>query len=290
MKWSRLIVIAIGLTTTCLWAPAWSASTQPLPDSLIYPPQTESIYLAQQKSGTDDAANEPKAEEDPWKDEDLWEDEDMAAEDSGEEELTIADPLYYFNKGIWHFNDVVYLYVGEPAARGYNKILPETVRGGVTNFFSNWLMPVRFVNCLLQAKWEKAGTEVGRFLINTTFGILGFADMAKEEDWTGWEVAEEDLGQTFGYWGMGHGFYLVLPVIGPSSLRDGAGRLGDTFLDPITYLDIHWYERLAIVGYREFANYAPNAGEYEKFKEMSLDPYTAMRNAYIQYRARKVAE
>ena len=75
--------------------------------------------------------------------------------------MTIADPLYYVNKGIWHFNDFVFLYIGEPAARGYNKILPETIRGGVTNFFSNWYTPVRLVSCLLQAKWEEAGTESG---------------------------------------------------------------------------------------------------------------------------------
>jgi len=275
----------MGLTTVCLWAPAWSASTRPVPESLIYPPETESIYLAQQESATDDAAeSDQKAQED------LWGDEDMASEDSEEEELTIADPLYYLNKGIWHFNDVAFLYVGEPAARGYNKILPETIRGGVTNFFSNWYTPVRLINCLLQAKWEEAGTEGGRFLINTTFGILGFADMAKEEDWTGWEVSDEDLGQTFGAWGMGHGFYLVLPLMGPSSLRDGAGRIGDSFMDPLRYVDLNFWEYVAIAGYREFAKYAPNAGEYEKFKEMSLDPYTAMRNAYIQYRARKVAE
>jgi phospholipid-binding lipoprotein MlaA len=284
MRLLRIIVIAIGVMTAGLWAPAWSAPTHPLPDFLANSPDSDVIYLSQQEAVTKEKTDDQQKEE-----EDLWGDDEMSSEDE-EEELTIADPLYYFNKGIWHFNDVAYLYVGEPAARGYNKILPETIRGGVTNFFSNWYMPVRLVSCLLQAKWEEAGTETGRFLINTTFGILGFADLAKEEEWTGWEVADEDIGQVFGRWGIGHGFYLVLPLMGPSSLRDGVGRIGNTFLDPLTYLDIKWYERLAIVGYREFANYAPNAGEYEKFKEMSLDPYTAMRNAYIQYRARKVAE
>jgi len=284
MKLFRIIVMAISLMAAGLWSPAWSAPTQPLPKIPINPIDNDMIYLAQQKSVVDDAVDKDKKAQ-----EDLWEDEDVLSEDD-EEELTIADPLYYFNKGIWHFNDVAYLYVGEPAARGYNKILPETIRGGVTNFFSNWYTPVRLVSCLLQAKWTEAGTEGGRFLINTTFGILGFADLAKEDEWTGWKVADEDIGQVLGAWGIGHGFYLVLPLIGPSSARDGVGRIGNTFLDPLTYIDIKWYERLAIVGYREFANYAPNAGEYKKFKEMSLDPYTAMRNAYIQYRARKVAE
>lgn len=284
MKFLRIISMAIFLMTMCWLAPAWSAPTLPLPEFLTSPLDNDVIYLAQQKSIDDD-----KVEKEQKKEEDLWADEDAVSADD-EEELTIADPLYYFNKGIWHFNDFVFLYIGEPAARGYNKILPETIRGGVTNFFSNWYTPVRLVSCLLQAKWEEAGTEGGRFLINTTFGILGFADVAEEEEWTGWKVADEDVGQVFGRWGIGHGFYLVLPLMGPSSARDGVGKIGNSFLDPITYIDIKPWEYYTIVGYREFANYAPNAGEYTKFKEMSLDPYTAMRNAYIQYRARKVRE
>jgi len=284
MTFLRVFVITIALMTAGLLAPAWGAPTQPLPDFLVNSSDNDVIYLAQQEATSTEKTNEQQKEE-----EDLWGDDDMSSEDD-EEELTIADPLYYFNKGIWHFNDVAYLYVGEPAARGYNKILPETIRSGVTNFFTNWYTPVRLVSCLLQAKWEEAGTEGGRFLINTTFGILGFADLAKEEEWTGWEVADEDIGQVFGAWGIGHGFYLVLPLLGPSSARDGVGKIGNTLLDPLTYLDIKPWEYYAIVAYREFAHYAPNAGEYTKFKEMTLDPYTAMRNAYIQYRARKVAE
>jgi phospholipid-binding lipoprotein MlaA len=284
MKFLGVFAMAIGLMTASLLTPAWSAPTQPLPDFFVNPSDTEVIYLSQQEAVNNETTDDQKEAE-----EDLWEDDDMSSEDD-EEELTIADPLYYVNKGIWHFNDVVYVYVGEPAARGYNWLLPETMRGGVVNFFRNWTMPARMISCLLQAKWEQAGTEVGRFLINSTLGILGFADLAKEEEWTGWEMADEDIGQAFGAWGMGHGFYLVLPLLGPSSGRDGAGFVGDTLLDPLTWVDIHTWERMAISGYRGFAYYAPYEGEYTKFKEMSLDPYTAMRNAYIQYRARKVRE
>jgi phospholipid-binding lipoprotein MlaA len=284
MKVLRILAVAMGLLAHGLLSPVWSAPTRPLPTLVLPSSETEVIYLAQQKDVIQDAVERKQKQED-----DLWEDEEALFEDE-EEALTIADPLYYVNKGIWHFNDFVLLYIGEPAARGYNKILPETIRGGVTNFFSNWYTPVRLVSCLLQAKWEEAGTESGRFLINTTFGILGFADLAKEASWTGWEVADEDVGQAFGAWGIGHGFYLVLPLAGPSSARDGLGRLGNGFLDPLTYLDIKLWEYVAIWSYREFANYAPNAGEYKKFRDMSLDPYTAMRNAYIQYRARQVRE
>jgi phospholipid-binding lipoprotein MlaA len=284
MKLLRVIVLTIGVMTAGLWTPAWSAPTQPLPKFLINPLDSDMIYLAQQKSLVKDALEKDKKAQ-----EDLWEDEDAFSEEDAEE-LTIADPLYYFNKGIWHFNDFVYLRLGEPAARGYNYVIPETVRGGIRNFFSNLYTPVRLVSCLLQAKWEQAGTETGRLLINSTFGILGFADMAKEEEWTGWEVAEEDMGQAFGAWGIGHGFYLVLPLVGPSSARDGVGRLANSYLDPIDWLDIKFWEYAAIWGYREFNNYSFYEGEYTKFREMSLDPYTAMRNAYIQFRARQVAE
>lgn len=275
-----LITVAALIALTGL--PAWAAPVRPAPGAGTLPLESEAVYLAQQKGVVTEAAERKQAEA-------LWEDEEALFEDE-EEELTIADPLYYYNKGIWHFNDFVYLNIGEPAARAYNKVLPETIRGGVTNFFSNWYTPVRLVSCLLQAKWREAGTEGGRFLINTSFGILGFADLAKDKEWGGWEAADEDMGQVLGAWGVGHGFYFMLPLLGPSSARDGAGRIANGFLDPLYYLDIHRWEYLAIVSYREFAEYAPYAGEYKKFKDMSLDPYTAMRNAYLQFRARQVRE
>ncbi len=275
MKTARILFLSIGLVMTVLWTSAWSASSEPQISMTLNDAEAESIYLAQQMEILKDS-KESESDDDPWDDE--------------EEDLSIADPLYYLNKGIWYFNDFSYVYIIIPAAKGYNYVLPETMRGGVTNFFSNWYTPVRLVSCLLQAKWEEAGTETGRFLINTTFGILGFADLAKEEEWTGWQVADEDIGQVFGAWGIGHGFYLVLPLLGPSSARDGVGLVGNYFLDPLTHLDIKFWERAVISGYRGFARFAPYAEEYEKFKEMTLDPYTGMRDAYLQLRARKVSE
>jgi phospholipid-binding lipoprotein MlaA len=277
-------IITVAVAIAALWAPAWSAPVAPFPEYKITPPNGTVIYVAQQKGLIED-----EAETKPQKEDDLWEDDDTLFEDD-EEELTIADPLYYYNKGIWHFNDFVYLNIGIPAARGYNRFVPEPIRTGVTNFFSNWYTPVRLVSCLLQAKWKEAGTETGRFVINTSFGILGFADLAKEDNWTGWQVADEDMGQVFGAWGIGQGFYFMLPLLGPSTARDGAGRVANGFLDPFYYLDIKLWEYMGIVSYREFAQYAPYADEYKKFKEMSLDPYTAMRNAYLQFRARQVRE
>jgi phospholipid-binding lipoprotein MlaA len=284
MESKHITIITVALVIAALWVPAWGAPVAPNPGNRILPPDGAVIYVAQQKGLIEDAV-----EKKPQKEEDLWEDEDTLFEDE-EEELTIADPLYYYNKGIWYFNDFVYLNIGIPAARGYNKFVPAPIRSGVTNFFSNWYTPVRLVSCLLQAKWKEAGTESGRFLINTSFGILGFADLAKEDEWTGWQVADEDMGQVFGAWGIGQGFYFMIPLLGPSSARDGVGRIANGFLDPFYYLDIKLWEYMAIVSFREFAQYAPYADEYRKFKEMSLDPYTAMRNAYLQFRARQVSE
>jgi len=277
-------IIIMALTIAVTWAPAWGAPIAPHPEFKIPPTDGAVIYVAQQKGPIKDKVQKQSQQE-----EDLWEDEDPFAADE-EEDLTIADPLYYYNKGIWYFNDFVYLNIGIPAAQGYNRYVPEPIRTGVTNFFSNWYTPVRLVSCLLQAKWKEAGTETGRFFINTSFGILGFADLAKEDEWTGWQVADEDMGQVFGAWGIGHGFYFMLPLLGPSTARDGVGRVANGFLDPIYYLDIKLWEYMGIVSYRDFAQYAPYADEYRKFKEMSLDPYTAMRNAYLQFRARQVSE
>lgn len=284
MKWFGTFVMAIGLTTAMGAAWAAGAPALPQPAPINDPFGSEAIHLAQATGAVHDAVEKKQPAE-----EDLWEEEEALFADE-EKPMTIADPLYYVNKGIWHFNDVVYIYVAEPAARGYNKVLPETLRRGVTNFFSNWATPVRLLSCLLQAKWTEAGTESGRFFINTTFGVLGFADLAREEAWTGWDAADEDIGQVFGAWGIGHGIYLVLPILGPSSARDGIGRVGERFLDPLNYLDIKPWEGAAISAYRGFAQYAPYEGEYIKFKEMALDPYTAMRDAYLQLRDRRVRE
>ncbi len=150
MKFLRIISMAIFLMTMC-WLDAGLECSDPSLARISdqSPGQRCDLSRAAEKHRDD------KVEKDQKKEEDLWEDEDAFSEDD-EEELTIADPLYYFNKGIWHFNDFVFLYIGEPAARGYNKIFPETVRGGVSAISSpTWYTPVRLVSCLLQAKWER---------------------------------------------------------------------------------------------------------------------------------------
>jgi len=199
----------------------------------------------------------------------------------------LADPLEPLNRALFVFNDKAYYWVMKPVAQGYAAIVPETARVSVRNFFRNITMPVRFVNNLLQGKIRNSGVELLRFLINTTAGIGGLFDPAKN-DWH-IEPREEDLGQTLGKYGLGHGFYLVLPLLGPSSLRDTAGLAGDSFLDPVSYVDD---DRIVIGAHvlKAENEVSLRIGEYEDLTKSAIDPYVAVRDAYSQYREKKVKE
>ncbi|MDP7622381.1 MAG: VacJ family lipoprotein, partial [SAR324 cluster bacterium] len=146
---------------------------------------------------------------------------------SGEE---VFDPLSGYNGVMTEFNDGFYVYFVDPVARGYRWVLPYAARSGVKNFFHNLLFPLRFVNNALQLKIKNAGEEFLRFSINSTIGILGFWDPAK--DLFGLEAHEEDFGQTLGYYGVGGGFHVVLPFLGPSNLRDMFSLYPDMQMDP----------------------------------------------------------
>ncbi len=228
------------------------------------------------------AQNANDSAEDEWADE--WEDEDGVADE-------IPDPLMGLNWMFFQFNDKFFLYIWEPLAKGYKFVVPEIARKGVRNFFSNLTTPIRLVNCLLQGKWEDAGNETARFLINTTAGVLGFGDPALEDYGP---PKDEDFGQTLGYWGFNDGFFLTLPFIGPSSLRDGIGLVADGYLHPVSYIDGKPYRttalKIAIRAYEKFNATSFQIGEYEKLRGMALDPYIAIRNMYFQNRQKKIAE
>ncbi len=216
-------------------------------------------------------------------------DEDFAAfeEEFEQEKLEIDDPLESVNRIFFGFNDAVYFWIVKPGAELYADITPRPARVGIRNFFSNVSTPIRYVNCLLQEKGDAAGTELDRFLINTTEGILGFGDPAKDKH--GIEKVDEDLGQTLAVAGFNHGFYLVLPLLGPSSLRDFGGKGGDIFLHPFFYLES--CELKAALGATRFTNEMSfHLGEYEALTEEAVDPYILMRQAYIQYRKKQVEE
>jgi phospholipid-binding lipoprotein MlaA len=219
--------------------------------------------------------------------EDDFDDELMDEFDTDQDQVFISDPLYYFNYAMYSFNDVFYLYLFEPMSKGYKAVTPTTFRKGVRNFFYNLLFPVRFVNNLLQGEIADAGSEAGIFLVNSTAGVLGFGQVAQNS--LDMETADEDLGQTFGAWGIGNGFYLVLPILGPSSLRDTVGLAGDSFLKPVNYLE-PWELSLGVSAYERLNITTFYIGDYKALKDAAIDPYAALRDAYIQNRAEKVKE
>ncbi len=235
------------------------------------------------EAAADEASGEPS--------EDSYDDDfnDEFDDEFAEEIKSIWDPIEPVNRAMFVFNDKMYFWVIKPAARGYNFVVPEKGRVAVDRFFTNLTTPVRFVNSILQLKLGKAGSEVVRFVINSTVGVLGFMDPARDR----WNIYlhDEDLGQTFGRYGSGPGFYLVLPLLGPSSVRDGVGMAGDLFLKPTTYIfaDDH-LAALGVTAYENFNSVSLKIGLYEGLKKDAIDPYSYIRDSYHQYRENKVKE
>jgi len=197
----------------------------------------------------------------------------------------IADPLEPLNRVFFRFNDKFYFWILKPAAVGYKTVIPEEARVGVRNFFSNLTTPIRLVNCLLQVNFEGAGTETIRLLVNSTLGLAGFLDPAQKE--LHLEKKDEDFGQTLGFWGIGPAFYIDWPILGPKSLIDTVGYVGDLFLDPVTYipsLPINF----SVKAYDAVNETSLTIREYEDFKESAVDPYIALKDAYHQYRQNKI--
>lgn len=198
--------------------------------------------------------------------------------------VAISDPLEPWNRFWFGFNDIFFLYVAKPMYTGYSAVMPRQFRSGIKNFFSNLLFPVRFANNLLQFRFKEAGVEFGRFVINTTAGLGGFVDAAKGKK-TIVEVdpGGEDFGQTLGRWGIGQGFYLVLPFYGPSSARDAVGRVGDIFADPLFYVK-PWELSTGASGFLRFNALSDVLPLYEELNSAAIDPYIAMREAYANFR------
>jgi phospholipid-binding lipoprotein MlaA len=211
-----------------------------------------------------------------------------AVQEGTEEAMTIADPLEPFNRAMFVFNDRFYFWMLKPVAQGYGAIVPEVARVGVRNFFSNLGFPIRFINCLLQADFYGATTEIGRFGINTTIGIVGFMDPASSKK-IDLRKQDTDLGLTLAFYGAGHGFYIDWPILGPSSPRDSFGLAGDYFLYPVSYIK-PWYASFGVRGYEEVNAASLRIGDYESLKEAAIDPYVALRDAYVQYRRNQMNE
>jgi len=207
--------------------------------------------------------------------EEMWEDE-------WEEADALADPLEPFNRFFFHFNDKLYYWVLKPVARVYAGVVPEDMQIAVRNFFDNLEAPARAVNSLLQGNVRGSASEVARFGLNSTVGILGFGDFAR--DICGLQSSNEDLGQTLAHYGAGGGFYINWPFLGPSNFRDSLGMVGDGYVHPFILLDVDRDVTIGIWTFEQVNNTALTLGDYELFVETALDPYAAIKDAYQQYR------
>jgi phospholipid-binding lipoprotein MlaA len=202
------------------------------------------------------------------------------------ENAKVADPIEPINRAIFTVNDKFYLWVLDPVATGYSKVLPANIRGCVGNFFYNLGEPVRSANCLLQGRFRDSGLVLSRFMLNTLFGVFGLADPAGHE--FAIPAISASLGETLAVWGIGDGFYLVAPLLGPSTVRDLTGTVVDSMAMASYY---PWNDDevspLALTGVNTVNRTSLHLGEYQDLKSMSFDPYVAFRNGYFQMRAKE---
>ncbi len=213
--------------------------------------------------------------------------EDSFLKEPFQEEAVVAhDPLEPVNRAFFEFNDKLYFWVLKPVSTVYKTLLPPGLRTAIKNAFSNLRTPIRFFNCLLQNKGKAAFVELERFFINSTLGVGGVFDIAKTH--FNLKRHNEDFGQTLAVHGMKADTYIDWPILGPSTLRDTIGWVVDKFLDPVTYLPGGIVVQAEIRAGKMVNDTSFILGEYEDLKETSIDPYVALRNAYLQYRKKLI--
>lgn len=201
------------------------------------------------------------------------------AEDHGHD----VDPWEGFNRVMYSFNSGLDAYALKPVTKGYKAVMPDIAEKGVSNFFGNISDVGTFFNNLFQGKFENAVDDFARVGFNSTFGVLGLIDVATP---MGIEKNNEDFGQTLGYWGVESGPYLVLPFFGPSTLRDGLGRIPDTFIDPVYHVDDN--DTQAALYVTRVIDTRSRLLEAEKL--ITGDKYTFVRDAYLQKREFDIAD
>jgi phospholipid-binding lipoprotein MlaA len=271
------LFLAIG----CAHSPNYTVSSAEPADALKLKVVLASAASEQVVTAPTEKSGKVKSSDDPYED-------DYLDDNADEERAVMADPIEPFNRVMYHFNDKLYFWALKPVAQGYKFVVPEVARVSVKNFFSNLRFPTRFVSCLLQADLSGAATEFGRFTINTVWGIGGLMDPSSGKE-LNLQKQNTDLGQTLGFYGVGHGFYIVWPILGPSSPRDSTDIVGDYFLYPVSYLK-PFYVPFAVKAYEEVNSTSLRIGDYESLKDAAIDPYVAIRDAYAQYRMKKVKE
>jgi phospholipid-binding lipoprotein MlaA len=236
--------------------------------------------------------------------EDEFDGKSVAASDGEYDDLdeydavTVPDPLEPLNRATFMLNEGLYIVLLRPITTGYEFLVPTPGRTALTNVFENVKYPVRFVNSLLQGKFERMAQETGKFLLNTSVGVGGIwkpsdkvADLA--------DLPTVDTAQTFAKWGIPHGAYLVLPVLGPNSIRDTIGWAGDAALNPVTYVGYFYngtffgdtYDWTIAFPAANALRAMPEAMDnYDAATENALDPYVSARTFYIQYREQVAAQ
>ena len=205
-----------------------------------------------------------------------------------EEILSKSDPLEGYNRVMTDVNDYFYINILTPVATGYSNVIPKGARVGISNIFNNLFFPIRFVNNILQFKFENAFEESGRFVINSTIGILGIFDVAHEH--FKFEEHNEDFGQTLGFYGVGAGPHIVLPFFGPSNLRDAISMIPDSMITSIYDTDIKSSEVFIMNGVYYLNKTSLHLGEYESIKKDAIDLYPFLRDLYEQKRISEIKE
>jgi len=220
---------------------------------------------------------------------------EMEGEFNTIKEETLFDPLSGYNEVITSFNDGVYEYVLKPVSQGYAYVIPKPARESIDNAFENLLFPVRFINNLLQFKLQNSFEELGRFVINSTLGIAGLMDVASSE--FNLKKHDEDFGQTLGFYGIGSGFHVVLPILGPSNIRDIVGLVGDTWASPLSYIESRdanmldsSEEEWIFKGIKSINFISLHSNEYDAFKKDAIELYPFIRSFYESRRTKLIQE
>ncbi len=213
-------------------------------------------------------------------------------DDYAEADTKVSDPLEPLNRGVFWCNDKLYTFVFKPISKTYEFVFPKPVRKGIDNAFENVKYPVRFVNCALQGKFKRAGQETGKFFVNTIGGVGGIFRPAERIPALA-HVPAEDTAQTFATWGIGHGAYVVLPLLGPSSLRDTVGLACDYAGNPVNWAMLYWHGggdwehdwTVAPPASNTLRMMPDQFSQYDAATKGTIDPYLAARSTYVQNRA-----
>jgi len=247
---------------------------------IIAPPITVAADTPQEQNGAEDGDSA-----------DFDEFEDEFSETSSSR---ISDPLSGYNRFATRFNDKFYDWVAKPLAKGYQAVVPLPARSSIGRFFRNLYFPVRFANNLLQLKFKNAAIETARFTVNSTIGLLGFLDPAWT--WLELEPHPEDFGQTLGFYGLGGGFHIVVPFLGPSNLRDLVGLGADGYAILLPYFpnkepsEVSLGAVVGVEAFRRFNIISLELGTYDIIRKDSLDLYILLRNMYEENRTMLIKE